>query len=387
MRLRNILSVLCFLFVAVACSMEDDILNDLDTPTPEKADSYAVFDISLLTGENVSTKSSTSSYEEEGEAPTPSENTVNNCFIAVINEAGDVIANYYANNYPSGTSVSTGEIQSKRIQKHITVKVPEGEMPNLRFVAFAQIGDYTEDVSNLQKCISLKELEEVVLKTHPNTYVKTGSITVNELKENAKKKGEEWTLKLSSQNLVHTDDQCNVVTIPVKQRSARIQLDEFKVIGVGGEYDDVKVTGLQIQNTCRYTFMDSEYKGNDRFEKSYIYVPDGLIPGTGENEVKARYYGKYFDARFYVYENKESNQPTSLRISYTYNDGKEDGVCEFTIKSPNENGYADMVLANHVYKLSVEIKNATVNVGVKCATLDWQYNDDADHNLEFTYNN
>lgn len=68
MRLRNILSVLCFLFVAVACSMEDDILNDLDTPTPEKADSYAVFDISLLTGENVSTKSSTSSYEEEGEA-------------------------------------------------------------------------------------------------------------------------------------------------------------------------------------------------------------------------------------------------------------------------------------------------------------------------------
>ena len=46
-----------------------------------------------------------------------------------------------------------------------------------------------------------------------------------------------------------------------------------------------------------------------------------------------------------------------------------------------------MVLANHVYKLSVEIKNATVNVGVKCATLDWQYNDDADHNLEFTYNN
>ena len=194
-------------------------------------------------------------------------------------------------------------------------------------------------------------------------------------------------MKLSSQNLVHTDDQCNVVTIPVKQRSARIQLDEFKVIGVNGEYDDVKVTGLQIQNTCRYTFMDSEYKGNDRFEKSYIYVPDGLIPGTDENGVEARYYGKYFDARFYVYENKDSNQPTSLRISYTYNNGKEDGVCEFTIKSPNENGYADMVLANYVYKLSVEIKNATVNVGVKCATLDWQYNEDADHNLEFTYNN
>lgn len=382
MRLKNTLSVLCFLFVAVACSMEDDILNDLDTPTSAKTDSYAVFDISLLTEDKASTKASIS--EEESEPTTPSEGTVGNCFIAVVDEGGNVIANYYANNYPDGSRENTGEIVKKKIQTHIKVKVPEGESPNLQFVAFAQLGDYTTDPSDLQQCTSLNDLKKIVLKTHPNTAVKIGSITVKELEE----QNPDWTLKTSSQNLI--DEQCNTVTIPVKLRSARIQLDAFKVLGAMGAYKDVEVTGLQIQNTCRYTYMDSEYKGADRFEDTFIYIPYGLIPGRVEGSVNPKdYYGEYNEARFYVYENTDSNAPTSLKINYTYNNG-EVGVCEFTIKSPDDNnqdGYADKVLANHLYKLDVTIKNATVNVGVKCVTRDWIYDaNDADHNLEFTYN-
>lgn len=49
MKIKNILALVCFLCIGVSCSMEDDILNDVDTKGSDTniADTEAVFSISL----------------------------------------------------------------------------------------------------------------------------------------------------------------------------------------------------------------------------------------------------------------------------------------------------------------------------------------------------
>lgn len=370
MKIKNILAALCFLCIGVSCSMEDDILNDVDSSTLDtksEAYDYAFFDISLSTyGNSLQTK--TDLKELEPEDPTGSESVVNNCFIAIVDEDGGVIANYFADNWPAGATQSTGDIVGKKLTKHVTIKVPKGESPNLKFVAFAQIGTYTTDVDRLRACTTMNKLEEEILMTHPNTYVKTGEITVEQLKADALKKGEDWTLKLSSQNLTHTDESCNVVTIPVSQRAARIQLDEFHVADVDDA--NVVVTGLQILNTCRYTYMYSEYTGDDRFEETFIYVPGGIIPGTGVDGVPESRYGTYEEARFRVYENTDESNPTSLKISYTVNGIPAERT--YAIKTPVNSEYKKYVLAGHVYKLYVTVSHSSSDINYVIS--DWKGN-------------
>lgn len=62
MKLINILSIVCLLFIAASCSMEDDLLDRVDTPDNNKekneAYAYADFEFSLATSSNVQTRSS-----------------------------------------------------------------------------------------------------------------------------------------------------------------------------------------------------------------------------------------------------------------------------------------------------------------------------------------
>ena len=53
MKIKNIIEVLCFLFIALSCSMEDDILSGVDTKGSAGIDAkevYASLDLSLLVG-------------------------------------------------------------------------------------------------------------------------------------------------------------------------------------------------------------------------------------------------------------------------------------------------------------------------------------------------
>lgn len=88
--------------------------------------------------------------------------------------------------------------------------------------------------------------------------------------------------------------------------------------------------------------------------------------------------------RLYSYENTSSSQPTTLKIDYVYNNG-EIGSCSFPIKSrlSEASDPKAEVWAGYLYKLTVKLTNAAVDVTVKCVTQDWVFN--KDHELEFTF--
>lgn len=110
MKIKNIIEVLCFLFIALSCSMEDDILSGVDTKGSAGIDAtevYASLDISLLVGNaNVTTKSSELTGPTNGteEDMTENEKSVSNCYIAIFKydsktkNVGDFLTSYYSSN-------------------------------------------------------------------------------------------------------------------------------------------------------------------------------------------------------------------------------------------------------------------------------------------------
>ena len=74
MKIKNILALVCFLCIGVSCSMEDDILNDVDTKGSDTniADTEAVFSISL-SGNGPMTKA--------GEKEDPNIDTSTDCLL------------------------------------------------------------------------------------------------------------------------------------------------------------------------------------------------------------------------------------------------------------------------------------------------------------------
>ena len=73
-----------------------------------------------------------------------------------------------------------------------------------------------------------------------------------------------------------------------------------------------------------------------------------------------------------------------MKIDYVYNNG-ETGSCSFPIKSrlSEASDPKAEVWAGYLYKLTVKLTNAAVDVTVKCVTQDWVFN--KDHELEFTF--
>ena len=87
--------------------------------------------------------------------------------------------------------------------------------------------------------------------------------------------------------------------------------------------------------------------------------------------------------RLYSYENTSSSQPTTLKIDYVYNNGEIEIFIERKFDLCEASDPKAEVWAGYLYKLTVKLTNAAVDVTVKCVTQDWVFN--KDHELEFTF--
>lgn len=83
MKIKNILALLCFLCIGVSCSMEDDILNNVDMGGvgTNIANTEAVFAFSL-SGNSSMTKAG--EITENPNDVTSTESSISNCFVAII---------------------------------------------------------------------------------------------------------------------------------------------------------------------------------------------------------------------------------------------------------------------------------------------------------------
>lgn len=376
MKLKNILSIFCFLFVAVACSSEDDMMNDVDLEVKSASEVYASLNVSLGTG-NIPTKA----VENAGtENPTVNESAVMNCYLAVFDaDTKKLLASRLYNEPKSSEDNVTYVLNDNIVFK---VSSLEAEYPNLLLVAIAHMnsnaGDYApySSISEVQACSTYEDLMAVSLKEDPTVLVKVGALTIPK-----EKFGDYVNV---SKEMISQGGGKNRIQIDVKQRSAGIELEELKVKSAAGTVDNVKVTSLQLIN------MVSSSKVGGQVERPDTEESEIRITGEKNNDNQVRY-DNLLGSRFYTYENPVSNtNKTKLRIEYSYTlNGKEEtGSSIFTIKTPADNavGYTEEVKANHIYKLTVNITNGVVDVTVKLATKDWKY-DSSTNDFEFTYKN
>lgn len=376
MKLKNILSIFCFLFVAVACSSEDDMMNDVDLEVKSASEVYASLNVSLGTG-NIPTKA----VQNAGPGtPTVNESSVNNCYLAVFDaDTKELLASRLYEGLESSEDNVTYVLNDNIVFKVSSLKA---EYPNLLLVAIAHMNsnkaphaDYSS-ISRVQACTTYDGLMAVSLKEDPTVLVKVGEFKIQK---------EEFDKYVNvSTEMISQGGGKERIQIDVIQRSAGIELEELNVISAAGTVADIEVTSLQLINMVSSSKVGGQIERPDT-EKSEIRTTEDI---TSEDQIQLP---NLLGSRFYTYENPVSNTnktKLSIEYSYTLNGKEETGSSIFTIKTPADNavGYTEEVKANHIYKLTVNITNSVVDVTVKLATMDWKY-DSNTNDFEFTYKN
>lgn len=361
MKIINTLSVLFFLFIAVACSMEEDVINDIDKDIQSASEVYAALGVSLA-ADGVQTRSSGYNEEDEDRNPNTNENVVRNCYVAVFDNSTKKLL---ASRLYSGDEVK-GEGSVYTLGKSIVFKVSkdETERHDLVFVAVAHMNDndniYGESSSirkGIQSCSTYNDLMNFTLKEDPTVLVKVGELLIE--------KDEYKTYMNISPNMIDENGSAlsgiKPIRIKVFQRSAAIQLDRFVVESEIGEVTDVEVKNLQLLNMV-YSTNVGGFDSDSDIDEAYLLE-------KGKNGINDLL--KY---RFYTYENPvSSSDKTKLRIGYSYKlNGKEEtGISTITIKSPSEGSPVEAVMPNHLYKLNVTVSNGVATATIQCSTNDW----------------
>lgn len=341
MKIKNILALLCFLCIGVSCSMEDDILNNVDMGGvgTNIANTEAVFAFSL-SGNSSMTKAG--EITENPNDVTSTESPISNCFVAIIKD-DNVLSSYW---YATSDLQTSSESFTTDIKRHMIVKVPS-DKPALTAYAVANLTQTTAD--KLLACTTIADIQDVELAEHPNFLVKVGEQPIG-------------SYKTTTQLATHDDGNCNKITIPVSQRVAAFELASFKVVDtskekVGGEYPvvpNVEVVSVQMLNIKLSAKVVGEYGS------SFSGVDDNILKPTDVNQSdpKKDIYGTYDKIRFYGYDNTDVDRQTSMKITY-----KVDGaVMDRTYPIKTKPGDAVKVVGGNLYKLSVTIGNASEDI-------------------------
>lgn len=383
MKLINILSIVCLLFIAASCSMEDDLLDRVDTPDNNKekneAYAYADFEFSLATSSNVQTRSSDAVLD--GPNAETTEASVSSCYIAVINESGNVIASDFYSTYNSGDF--GGKVEgAQTIKKHMTIKVHKGETSTLKFFAIANLqavvdedGVAKKDSDGfLENCKNLEDIQNHLISSYINIFVKQG-ITTKNTKD----------LILRENLLTHEVGECNSIEIPVTQVTSAVMLKEFSIRDKKGNIEKVtnkRVKSVQLINLKNKTYLNTEKTvedndGNYDTVKSCELGDDYTFNGKYKNP---EYYPEYENPkyetidqiRFYTYRNEtvNDNRKTALKIVYTLEDGGAEYTKVINIKSPSGSSYAEKVEAGKLYQLYVTVSNSSSDE-VNYVVEDW----------------
>lgn len=358
MKLKNIALGIGFLVAMFSCSMEDDIQSGMDNKEII-SEQYAYFDFSLKGTNGLNTKSQVSDNGKE--AATESESIVTSCFVAILNGENILASRYY----------DTDELQVDEtdrniyiLNKHILIKAPTGN-PALTCFAVANVVDETMQ-NKLLAATTSAQLNSIAINGSltADKLVKVGSSTLSDYRTTSKtthdinESGEE----LSSIGGI----ACNQVAIQVHQRAAAIEF-----------------VGFSLKKKNETTNQEEILNASDlKLELININTRTALTTtGTAAIQTQSSFVGKSTDenvARLYAYENI-TDQNTSFKIHYTVN-GEPKTTSVFTIKTPDTNGsftdekgnkYNENIVANHLYKISVNVVNKSVNVEVQCTTANW----------------
>lgn len=243
MKLRNIISSFCLLLLAVSCSMDDDMLNDVDRGIMEAGEMYTAFTFDLSTRDGLETKAGTDPLREE-------EGKITKCYVVIANGDHIIGSHTYLENE---IDQSDGEYQ---LTTHLTIKVPASAIPS-SLTAF--VVAYAQDSENndFSTETSLKALKEKVISNPLTDFVKVGEATGIT--------GYKTSDKMSD---FHNTDYCKAVQVALVMRAAAIELKEIKAKFMVGKEEmplSVEVTSMTIDRQITNTLLDGQVE-NPRYQ-------------------------------------------------------------------------------------------------------------------------
>lgn len=332
MKLKNILSILCVFFVAISCSMEDDILNEVGPTRPieDEVSGEAYIAIKTLLSSGAETKS----LQDKGElGATEAEAKITSCSLILLN--GNTVQ-----------SVADGVFVDK---DNVIVKTasPDAAGDTVKFMVKVNQANYRLMVvansnTTFTDCATLSDVEAKIQSDNVDDLVKVG---INDVTFPDGFKGYASTVE-SSQHPVMT-------TVTLKQLTARIELLGFNVSFINDTKPvNIVVTKVEVQNLNNNSRTGSEYLQDAAAEftssaKDYKANVFTAAEGVTTNSYTFGEEGNEDIQSFYSYRNNSTKSPLQMRIHYTA-DKVEKTTQWITINegSPVQNGYIYRLIVN-----------------------------------------
>lgn len=337
MKLKNILSVLCFFFVVVACSMEDDVLDGNSSKlVPEEGSAYVSAVINLGGTQTKATTGNSSAPEEYAAE------AIASCALFLL-DSNDKVVGVHTETYTNSNATS----QEIRFLTKVNVATK----------AVAVVNYNPNNSENILACSTYQEIQ--AYKEYDANYrIKVGEGTIS------------WTGITGSASTTGTLEEAKV-DITVKSRTAIVELVNFdvKFEGAGNE-PNVQLTEVSFSN------LKSEgglYSEGSSFADVFSFT-NNLPIGKGV-------YGKNGYFRKNVYPNTTEVTPVTLNLKFTV-DGKSSPEFErsYIINRPTSGGFVnnsghEYVQPGYWYQLSatVTVNTNKINCDIECHVLDWEY--------------
>ena len=372
MKLKNILSIICFLFVVASCSVEDDtIMNDVTNNIENEITGSAYVSVGVRSGQSA-TKAT------EGNASKPSDygysHPISNCYLLLLDDADNIL--YRAFKDYGDEPVSSVPANDFKI----LVKV--GSVTK----AIAVINASVDFRDKIKVCITLDDLKDKrELDAFSVLAIGDGKI--------------DWGNIKGSESTINSVPVVEVSSIVAKNRVANVELSKFNIKYFDCDEDSYKVKLENFWLTGMKSSVGLYSEGEDAIKNENL--GDGKISDNDFDNLRniEEQYSKEISNEFilekfnlkqeqatfrYVFPNTNGTEKVTahLRFSVTTVHGTKYYEREYIVNRPSGDGFINnsgtaYVNPGYWYQLNVtvHVKKDFIDCAFTCSTKDWIYNE------------
>lgn len=359
MKIKTIISSICLMLLAISCSMDDDMLNDVEKGVLGNVETIDMGEVAL------SLKASLSSLETKSlsslQASTD-EATIDNCTLIFFEgeQVSSVMEGLFVNSENYIVKKENGT-KADDLAK-VIVKVKKPSPYSVMVIANSSV--------SFADC-KLKSDISGKIQTEKDALVKIGEMNID------------FETDFSGYTTIAEalEKPLEIGPIPLHQLTARIELAEFNVSGFAGSSvpEKVTVTGVDV-----YNLNPESLTTNVQTHKNAIYQSESknyevdvdVYDGTQELPVHYSFVDQKNLLSFYSFRNLAANESDQIKmqVRFKVGNGKERTTKLFVINKDGDtlNG----VKSGYVYRLilNMTIIGDQVETEMLCYTNDWLNN-------------
>ncbi|RHO70402.1 hypothetical protein DW083_13545 [Parabacteroides sp. AF48-14] len=376
MKLKNILSILCVFFIATACSMEDDIIqNDFGKNNEAFSDGNVHLSFTLQGGTATTKSSATGNPATEEIAATEA---ISTCSV-ILFKGDDVLAVRDGVAVTNNTTLPTDFSILTKEQTGLHVMI---------------VANSTISFANYSDMDAVKAAVQTTTGFADGTLVKVGTAAINFSDKSAAAN----VNYAASTSTAKTETNTYTQAVTVYQLAARIELAHFNVTyDTNSESADVIIKSVRLLNSnlSSKTGIGAEkvVAGNYNVEETNNYqntpsllsnytVYTNKVATDLENPVVFYSYKNTNQTAITVSDERYEegiNEDNLTKVEIKFTVGTEEYTKAYVINRPGDDNTTGTtyVNPNYIYRLTVKMKvtNRKVDCAVVCYTRDWQNNE------------